>query len=98
MKNISSFEEFAFKDNIIIILWDGIQGKITEQIFVDDNAVLTEYNGFTFYPNAIGTGPLTSSILPVLYSGKFKAYYAPNYKVIRNNLTELYRPQEKNAP
>lgn len=82
MKDKSAFTEFGTEKNIIIILWDGIQGTIAESAFADSPRAMYDYDGFIFYPYAIGSGPLTTRILPVLYSGEFKMYYAQSHKII----------------
>ena len=82
-KDLSAFKELGTEQNVIIILWDGMEGKIVEEIFAENPNAKNKFDGFMFFPNAIGSAPLTWRALPTIYSGKFHVTRSANFKIIR---------------
>ena len=82
-KDINAYEELASGKNVIIILWDGMEGKISEEAISENIEKDSIFDGFIFYSNAIGSAPLTWRSLPIIYSGKFLFHQSPSFKFIR---------------
>jgi len=85
-RDLYAYEELASDKNIIIILWDGMEGKIAEEAISGNYERNTIFDGFIFYPNAIASAPLTWRSLPMIYSGKYQFHQSPSFEVIRKTM------------
>jgi hypothetical protein len=82
-KDPAAFIEFGTDKNVIIFVWDGLEGKIAESLFADNLAAQAMFDGFMFFPNAISSAGSTWRSLPIMYSGKFHMPIDPNFNYIR---------------
>jgi len=63
--------ELSSKNNIIIFILDTFESKEFKRI-IDENPELSEpLEGFTYYPDAVGSYPTTTGALPQILTGKW---------------------------
>jgi len=82
-KDPAAFIELGTDKNVIIFVWDGLEGKIAENIFDDNLAARDMFDGFMFFPNAISSAAMTLRSLPIMYSGTFQMSKSTNFNIIR---------------
>lgn len=83
-----AFIEFGAEKNVIILLWDAVQGKVVEEILNQSPEYKHLLEGFEFFPNAVSSAPLTWRSLPMIYSGRFRENPSINNDIIRKTMYE----------
>ena len=61
--------KFSTRDNVLVILLDGLQSDVVDEIFRADAALAAAFDGFRFYRNTVGVAPTTFVSMPAIHSG-----------------------------
>jgi hypothetical protein len=75
---------FSRKQNVLIIVLDGLQSDVAEGVFRDNPALAEKFEGFRLFPDTVGVAPTTFLSLPALHSGD--VYHPP--QAFSNYLTQ----------
>lgn len=74
---------FSSNKNLLVLSFDGLQGSVVEDIFVNHKEIKSEFNDFLFFNNVISTEPATIlSMVNELFGNN-------NYREIANNQDSL---------
>jgi hypothetical protein len=66
---------FSAKQNVLLILLDGLQSDVADGVFHENPALAAEFEGFRLFPDTLGVAPTTFLSLPALHSGE--VYHPP---------------------
>jgi hypothetical protein len=61
---------FSTRDNVLIVLLDGLQSDFVDDIFRKDSQLKSVFDGFRFYRNTLGVAPTTFVSMPAIHSGR----------------------------
>jgi hypothetical protein len=61
--------DFSPKQNVLVILLDGLQSDVAEGVLEADPALTAVFEGFRLFPDTLGVAPTTFLSLPALHSG-----------------------------
>lgn len=65
----ASVFRFSPRENVLVLLLDGLQSGVVEDIFRRDPELRSAFDGFRFYRDALGVAPTTFISLPAIHSG-----------------------------
>jgi len=65
----SAVFDFSPKQNVLIILLDGLQSDVADGVLQADPALTALFEGFRLFPDTLGVAPTTFLSLPALHSG-----------------------------
>ena len=66
----SSVFRFSPSENVLIVLLDGLQSDVANDILTEDQALRTAFDGFHFYKDVVSPAPTTFLSLPAIHSGE----------------------------
>jgi hypothetical protein len=61
---------FSPKQNVLIILLDGLQSDVADRVLRADRRLAAEFAGFRLFPDTLGVAPTTFLSLPAIHSGE----------------------------
>lgn len=95
--------EFSPEKNLLIVLLDGMQSEIFDDVTKESPEILAALDGFTYYPDTAGVAHTTVLTMPVIHTGDeyeagkpIKEYYAETVseRSFMNELTDAgYRTE-----
>lgn len=62
--------QFSPEKNLLLVLLDGMQSEIFDEVTKENPEILTALDGFTYYPDTAGVGYSTVLTIPVIHSGQ----------------------------
>lgn len=66
----SDWTTFSRTRNVVVILLDTFQASLFERLLAESNTVTDEFDGFTFFRNAVSPSPTTVLSLPAIHGGR----------------------------
>lgn len=66
----SGWTTFSRSRNVVVILLDTFQASLFERLMAEQTSVTGEFEGFTFFRNAVSSSPTTILSLPAIHSGR----------------------------
>jgi hypothetical protein len=60
---------FSSRDNVLVVLLDGVQADVVSGIFRADAALASAFDGFRFHRDTVGVAPTTFVSMPAIHSG-----------------------------
>lgn len=66
----SEWATFSRSRNVLVVLLDTFQATLFERLLAEQSEVTREFDGFTFYRNAVSSSPTTMLSLPAIHSGR----------------------------
>jgi len=63
------FYRFSRDQNIVHIILDGMQGSVFSQILEQNQAMVNQFEGFTFFPDALTPSQISYLAIPAILSG-----------------------------
>lgn len=60
---------FSPEKNILIVLLDGMQSELFDEVVQENPEIRSALEGFTYYPDTAGVGYSTALTIPVIHSG-----------------------------
>jgi hypothetical protein len=67
--DISSAFQFSSEANVFVLLLDGLQSDVADEILKADPALAASFDGFELYKDTMGVAPTTFLSLPAIHAG-----------------------------
>lgn len=66
----SAVFQFSPRANVLVLLLDGLQSDVADEVFRTDPALAKAFDGFELYKDTMGVAPTTFLSLPTIHSGR----------------------------
>ena len=88
-----SMWDFSSKRNVIVIVLDGFQSDIFSEIVAEETEYNDVFDGFTYFPNAVGGFPYTYPSIPLMLTGQYYDNSIPVQDFIKDAYLETSIPR-----